>query len=101
MTLTFKLVRDIIKVILPAKFLVRTSNGSAVRALTDRQTHRHIDTQTHRTDFIPSTADAGGKNQSVATEDYYQENVMTIKKPFEQRQITMGIYWLIIINVIK
>ena len=35
-----------------------SSNGSAVRELTDGHTH------TDGTDFIPSIADAGGKNPS-------------------------------------
>ncbi len=35
-------------------------NGSAVRELNDRQTHRHIHGHTDGTNFIPSTADAGG-----------------------------------------
>ncbi len=39
------------------------SHGSPMRVLTNRQTHRRTDTQTHRTDFIPSTAEAGGKTQ--------------------------------------
>ncbi len=47
MTLTFELVRDIIQGNVPAKFQVRSSNGSTMRALTDRQTDRHTDTQTH------------------------------------------------------
>ncbi len=62
MTLTFKLVRDIIKVNVPTNFRVRMSNRSTVRALNNRQTDRRTDRQTHRTDFIPSTANAGGKN---------------------------------------
>ena len=37
---------------------VCTSNGSVVRELNDGHTHTHTD----GTDFIPSTADAGGKN---------------------------------------
>ncbi len=62
MTLTLELIRDIAKVDLSTKFWVRTSHDSPVRALTNRQTHRRTDAQTHRTDFIPSTADAGGKH---------------------------------------
>ncbi len=42
MTLTFELVRDIIKDNVSAKFQVCSSNGSTVRALTNR----HTDTQT-------------------------------------------------------
>ncbi len=45
------------------KFWASTSNGSAVRALTDRQTDRH--THTDGTDSIPSTADAEGKDRFV------------------------------------
>ncbi len=41
------------------QFLIRTLNGSVGRALRDTRTHTHMDT--HGTDFIPSTADAGGK----------------------------------------
>ena len=37
---------------------VRMSNGSVMRALTNRRTHRQID----GTDFIPSTTDARGNN---------------------------------------
>ncbi len=39
------------------QILGRTSSGSAGRSLTER----HAKKQTDRTDFIPSTADAGGK----------------------------------------
>ncbi len=56
--MTFELIQDIVKVNACTKFWVPTSNGSAMRELTD--TH----TQTDGTDFIPSTADAGGKNTS-------------------------------------
>ncbi len=52
------LIRDIIKVNASTKFRVCMSNGSAVRALTDTLTH------TDGTDFIPSTADAGGNNNN-------------------------------------
>ncbi len=58
MTLTFKLIRDIVNGNVHAEFQVRISNGSAVRVLTDGQTNK----QTDGTDFIPSTADAGGNN---------------------------------------
>ena len=47
------------------KFLVRMSNGSVVRVLTDTNT----DTQTDGTDFITSTADAGGKISQLITLD--------------------------------
>ena len=39
MTLTFELIWDIVKVNPSTKFGIRTFNGSAGRALTDRQTH--------------------------------------------------------------
>ncbi len=55
MTLTFELIRDIIKVNASTKFRVCMSNGSAVRAFTDTHTH------TDGTDFIPSTATQEGK----------------------------------------
>ncbi len=58
MTLTFELIQDIIMVNTCTKYWVRRSNGLDVRELTDAHTH----TQTDGTDFIPSTADAGGKN---------------------------------------
>ncbi len=54
MTLTFELIRDIIKVNASTKFWVSASNASTVRALTDRQTDG--------TDSIPSTADVEGNN---------------------------------------
>ena len=40
MTLTFELIRDIVKVNPSTKFWVCTSNGSARRVLTDKHTHR-------------------------------------------------------------
>ena len=44
------------------------SNGSAGRALTDRrtdgQTDGHTDGHTDGSDFIPSTADTGGNNET-------------------------------------
>ena len=46
MTLTIELVQDIIKVNLCTKFYDHMPNGSAVRALTDRHTPRHTETQT-------------------------------------------------------
>ena len=46
MTLTFELDLDMIQVDLHVKFLVRMSNGSAVRVLNYRQTDRHTHTQT-------------------------------------------------------
>ena len=61
MSLTLELIRDIVNVDLSKKFWVRMSHGSPVRALTNRQTHTQMHTQTHRTGFIPSTADAGGE----------------------------------------
>ncbi len=61
MTLTFELVREIIKVNPCVKFCDHTPNGSAVRALTDRHTDTH--THTDGSVFITSTADAGGNNE--------------------------------------
>ncbi len=46
MTLTFELVQDIIEVHTSTKFWVRTSNRSAVRALTDGQTDGQTNRQT-------------------------------------------------------
>ena len=46
--------KSIVKVNLTTKFLVRTSNNSAVRGFAD--------THTDGTDFIPSTSDARGNN---------------------------------------
>ncbi len=54
-TLTFDL--DFVKVDPHAKFREPRSNSSAVRELSKGHTHRH----TNGTDFIPSTADMGGK----------------------------------------
>ena len=54
LTLTFELGLDLIKVNPHTKFRDPRSNGSAVRALTNR----HTDSQTDGTDFIPSTAEA-------------------------------------------
>ena len=51
------------KVLLTVIFLVCSSNSSAVRALTDGHTDTH--THTDGTDFIPSTADAGGNNYQM------------------------------------
>ena len=53
MTLTIKLIQDIIKSNPHTKLWVGLSHGSAMRALADGQT----DWQTDGTDFIPSTAD--------------------------------------------
>ncbi len=55
MTLTIELDLDIVQVDLHVKFLVRTSNCSVVRVLTDRQTDG--------SNSMTSTADAGGKNK--------------------------------------
>ncbi len=46
MTLTFELIRDIVKVNPSTKFRVRTLNGFAGRVLTDGQTDRWTDGQT-------------------------------------------------------
>ena len=56
MTLTIDLDLDIVQVDLHVKFCVRTSNGSIVRVLTDRQTDRQKD----GSDSMTSTADARG-----------------------------------------
>ena len=64
MTLTFELIWDIIKVNPSTKFWVRTSNGSVVRVLNYRQTDTHTRTHSDGTDFMPSTADMGGKNRA-------------------------------------
>ena len=58
MTFIIELIQDMIKVNPCTKFCDHTTHGSAVRALTDRQT----DTHTDGTVFITSTADAEGKN---------------------------------------
>ena len=50
LALTFKLIRDIIKVNASTKFWVSTSNGSAVSALTYRQTHIHTRDRFHTLD---------------------------------------------------
>ncbi len=60
MTLTIKLVQGNIKINPCIKYRDHMSNGSAVRVLTDRQTHRHTD----RSVSITSTADAGGKDMT-------------------------------------
>ena len=59
MTLTIELDLDIIEIHSCAKSRVCMSNGSGVRELNDRHTHTHR--WTDGTDFIPSTADVGGK----------------------------------------
>ena len=56
MTLTFKLDLDMNQVDLHVKFLVYTSNGSAVRELNYRNTDG--------TDSITPITDAGGKKQT-------------------------------------
>ena len=56
MTLTIELGPDIVRTHPNTKNCVNTSNGSVMRVLKDRQTHRHTD----GTDSITSTADAGG-----------------------------------------
>ncbi len=58
MTLTIELGLDFIKVNPCTKFRDRTSNGLALRALTNWQT----ETRKDGIDSIASTADAGGKN---------------------------------------
>ena len=46
LTLTFKLIQDLIKVNVPTNFQVGMSNRSTVRALNNRQTDRHTDRHT-------------------------------------------------------
>ncbi len=48
--MTFELIRDIVKVNASTKFRVCMSNGSAVRALTNRHTHTRTDRHTDRRD---------------------------------------------------
>ncbi len=55
-----------VQVDLHVKFLVRTSNGSVVRVLTDG----HTDRQTDWTDYITATADTGG-NKATACADSF------------------------------
>ena len=66
--LTIELVRDIIKVNPCTKFRDHTSNGSAVRVLTDRHTHTHTDGSV----FITSTADAGGNEMGICIFHIYR-----------------------------
>ena len=56
LTLTFKLIQDIIK--------VNLIMGPYVKRFSRECIHRHPDTQTDGTDSIPSTADAGGNEHS-------------------------------------
>ncbi len=72
MTLTSELLRDMIKVNPSTKFWVRILNGSAVRALTDRQTH----TQTGPI-LYPSTIDAGANNGRNQGEDQEEGRVLS------------------------
>ena len=65
MTLTFELIQGIVKVNACTKFHDHTSNGSAVRALTDT----HTDTHTDGSVSITSTADAGGNKHNVVQVD--------------------------------
>ena len=71
MTLTIELIQDIIKGNPHTKLWVGRSHGSAVRALADGQTAW----QTNGTDFIPSTADEGGKNKP-----YLRDVLMNLSK---------------------
>ncbi len=78
MTLTIKLIRDVIVVLQGPKYWVRRSNSSVVRALTD--THTQTERQMDWTDSITSTADAGGKNvkggsQKVMRQCCMEENL--------------------------
>ena len=74
LTLTIKVMQDIIKVNPCTKFGDHTSNGSAVRALTDRQTDTHTHSHTDGSVFITSTANAGG-NDTLCSKNirYYGE----------------------------
>ena len=60
MTLTIKLLREVIKGNPSTKCGDHMSNGSAVRVLKGRQTHTH--SHTDGSVSITSTTDAGGKN---------------------------------------
>ncbi len=66
LTLTIKLIWEVIKVNPYTKFCDCMLIGSAVRVFTNWHTHTHTQTdrQTDRSVFITSTADAGGKNVS-------------------------------------
>ncbi len=61
MTLPIELDLNMVQADLLVIFFVRTSNGSAVRVLTDRQTHGHTD----GTNSITSSANAGGNKTLV------------------------------------
>ncbi len=65
---------DMVQVDMHVKFLVRVSNGSAVRVLTDGHTDG--------TDSITSTADAGGNNSSIdrVSQQSYQKLWSSIKR---------------------
>ncbi len=63
MTLTFELIRDIMKVNVSTTFWVSMSNGSAVRALTDRHMHTH----THRWDRFHTLDRWHGREQAPRT----------------------------------
>ncbi len=72
---------------------VRETVRSWERQLTDRRTH----TETHGTDFIPSTADAGGKNRwSINTRAFaclslqFKSRGTCLKPPFWTQ---MMFYW--------
>ncbi len=62
MTFIIELDLDIINTHLPAEIQVSMLNGLAPRVLNDRQTDTRTHGHTDGTDFIPSTAYAGGKN---------------------------------------
>ena len=75
MTLTSKLVRDIINVSPCSKFHDHMSNGSTVRALANRHTHTHG--HTNSSVSITWTADAGGKKQVIFAGNYASGMGMT------------------------
>ena len=62
MTLIIKLILDIDQLDAHTTFRVGNSNGSAVRAQTNRRTDGQTDRQKDGTDSITSTADAGGND---------------------------------------
>ena len=82
MTLIFKLIQEVMKVKPCTKFRDHRSNGSAGRVLTEGQTHTHTDTQTDKTVFITSTADAGGNKQKKGPLEYIWSIMIGLTAPF-------------------
>ena len=62
------------------------SNGSPVRALNNRQTDRHMDAHTDRTDFIPSNADAGGNNLYLHLLADYDNSGLSAGTPVDKKR---------------